>query len=327
MKKLAYKSLLAFASLTLAFSSCSEDELTPYVFQDEPKEMTEFEKWLDLNYRVPYNIEFKYQMEDIESDYDYNLVPAVEQKAREIAVIAKKLWFEVYDQIVPDKEFMKKYAPRIIHLVGSPAINPSSGTMILGTAEGGLKITLYYINNLEQDNIDNLNEFYFKTMHHEFCHILHQTKVYPQEFNLISAKDYQRDEWQYASNEEANSAGFVSNYARSENREDFVETIANFLTKTPEQWEQMLEYAKVVESKPEEYTDESGATLVRYVDDGIDGYAVILQKFEIAKNWLRDAWGIDIYALRDRIIEIEKQVPSMDVDAIIAADLAEANKQ
>ena len=327
MKKLAYKSLLAFASLTLALSSCQEEELKPYVFQTDPKEMTDFELWLDENYRKPYNIEFKYQMEDIESDYDYNLVPSSEDKARKIAYIAKHLWFGVYDEIVNDKDFMKKYAPRIIHLVGSPALNPSTGTMILGTAEGGLKITLYYINNLEQDNVDNLNTYYFKTMHHEFAHILHQTKTYPQEFNLISATDYQRDEWQYATEVEANSAGFVSPYARSENREDFVEVLANFLTKTPEQWEKVLENARVVLSKPVQERDDDGNITIVYKDDGIDGEAVILQKFEIVKNWLRDAWNIDIYAMRDRIIEVEKEVPTWDIDALIQKDLENIRNQ
>ena len=30
----------------------------------------------DLNYTYPYNVDFKYRMQDIESDHKYNLVPA-----------------------------------------------------------------------------------------------------------------------------------------------------------------------------------------------------------------------------------------------------------
>lgn len=313
MRKFAYISLAAIISLALSFSSCSEDDFGSTIFIDSDTVKTTFDNWLDTNYRIPYNIEFKYRMEDIESDYDYNLVPARLDKSMEIAKIAKYLWFDVYDSIC-GSDFMATYAPRIIHLVGSPAINSSSNTIVLGTAEGGLKITLYWINNLDKTNIDGLNEYYFKTMHHEFAHILHQTKVYPQEFNLISATNYQRDEWQYQTDLEANSCGFVSPYARSENREDFVEIIANYLTKTPEQWEAMLERSRITLSKPEEQTDDNGNTTVVLVDDGVDGEAIIMQKFEIAKNWLRDAWNIDIDVLRQLILEREKEVPNINID-------------
>ena len=51
---------------------------------------------------------------------------------------------------------------------------------MLGTAEGGKKITLYEVNSLDFENVDIevLNEYYFKTMHHEFAHILHQKRNY-----------------------------------------------------------------------------------------------------------------------------------------------------
>ena len=43
-----------------------------------------------------------------------------------------------------------------------------------------MKITLYNVNDINPDKIDInlLNEYYFQTMHHEFAHILHQTKNY-----------------------------------------------------------------------------------------------------------------------------------------------------
>ena len=50
--------------------------------------------------------------------------------------------------------------------------------MVLGTAEGGKKITLYNVNdlNVKKINIEKLNNYYFETMHHEFAHILHQKR-------------------------------------------------------------------------------------------------------------------------------------------------------
>ena len=48
----------------------------------------------------------------------------------------------------------------MIHLVGSPAYK-NNGDMILGTAEGGLKITLYNVNNINVLNVADLNYYYF----------------------------------------------------------------------------------------------------------------------------------------------------------------------
>ena len=45
-----------------------------------------------------------------------------------------------------------------------------------------------------KDNIDNLNTFYLKTIHHEFSHILHQTYEYPSSFQLITP-GYLADKW------------------------------------------------------------------------------------------------------------------------------------
>ena len=84
---------------------------------------------------------------------------------------------------------MRKHAPAILHIVGSAAWN-GDGTITLGTAEGGLKITLYMTNWLNPKDIANMNKWFFKTMHHEFTHILQQDINYPQEYNLISAEDY-----------------------------------------------------------------------------------------------------------------------------------------
>ena len=65
-------------------------------------------------------------------------------------------------------DFLRVYVPKTFHLIGSPAYE-SSGNMVLGTAEGGKKITLYNVNdlNVKKINIEKLNNYYFETMHHE----------------------------------------------------------------------------------------------------------------------------------------------------------------
>ena len=103
-------------------------------------------------------------------------------------------------------------------ICGSAAYE-DNGTMVL-TAEGGLKVTLYLVKQSE-DRCRFLNEYYFKTMHHEFAHILHQTKSYDPDYDRISEGLYVSGDW-YLESDEA-LAWFISPYAMSEPREDIAE--------------------------------------------------------------------------------------------------------
>ena len=134
--------LLAFLCCGVAFSSCGEDELNSNsIFDDEvTTERTELDYWLDENYLYPYNVDFKYRMEDIESSLSDNLVPIRYDMAVQMARLVKYLWFEAYDE-AGGVQFTRQYAPKVIHLVGSWQWNPN-GTITLGYAEGGLKVTL-----------------------------------------------------------------------------------------------------------------------------------------------------------------------------------------
>ena len=230
--------LSAFAFMALA--SCSEEELGPTIFPDvsddaDPSSYTyQFDTWVNREFRDVYNLEFKYRMEDVEADMNYNLVPAKYDKARDLCLLSKYLWFDAYKEHA-GVDFLKQYGPRILHLIGSPAINATTGTEILGLAEGGLKVTLFKVNEMDVDNINMLNELYFRTMHHEFGHILHQTKSYPVEFNLLSAGRYDDSSWQSQEIGYVNSLGFVTPYSSSQYREDYAETIANYITRPQSQ--------------------------------------------------------------------------------------------
>lgn len=249
MKSMKYylMSLLMGAIFAMSFTSCSDDKLGETIFPDEedvldPTSATyQLDKWLRDNYLNVYNLEFRYKMEDVGTNMNYNLVPATYENSLDLAVLAKYLWFDVYAKIAgPD--FLKMYGPRIIHLIGSPAYNPSSGSMILGLAEGGIKVSLFRVNEMNVNNPLAMNEYYFKTMHHEFAHILHQTKSYPVEFNTYSVGRYDATNWTYRG-DEVHSLGFVTAYASESYREDFAETIANYIVLTDSQWARIYELA------------------------------------------------------------------------------------
>lgn len=315
MKKNLSK-LALFMSIFLISFGCSDDTFTDSIFVDPSEGLDPnsasypLDAWLYDNYLVPFNLDFRYKLQDVGADMDYNLVPTKYDKAVDMALLVKYLWFDAYAAAIDD-DFLKMWGPRIIHLIGSPAYNPANGTMILGLAEGGIKVSLFRCNSLDYANIGMLNEYYFKTMHHEFAHILHQTKTYPREFNTISAVYYEPFSWQNRDSRIVASLGFVSPYASSQTREDFVEVIANYIVKDDAEWDSLLKNAakewKTVGVNVVETTD----------SDGIEGDKIILRKLSICRQWLRDAWGVDLDRLRNEVqtrqsninmVELRKQL-------------------
>lgn len=267
-----YKYILASAltlALSPAFVSCGDDELGETIFPDvtdtvDPNSATyKFDTWLNQNFRDIYNLNFCYKMIDVEADMNYNLVPASFDKARDLALLTKYLWFDSYKELATE-EFLKEHGPRIIHLIGSPAYNPQTGTIILGLAEGGIKVSLFRVNDLDVNDFDQLNEYYFRTMHHEFAHIMHQTKSYPTEFNTLSNGRYDQSNWQDRNGGIVTSLGFITNYASSETREDFAETIANYVTRTDEQDQFLLWCADQNWFSGDDETDQSIAYCYYY---------------------------------------------------------------
>jgi len=234
--------------LSAGISSCSDDDFGPSIFDttDYPLDKSLYtfplDTFIKVNFLEPYNMRFLYKMEDIGSDMEKNLVPCSYSQSQKLAVLCKYLWYDVYKKCAGE-EFLKTYSPRVIHVIGSPSYNPSSGTETLGTAEGGLKITLYNANNISPDNLAYMNEYFFKTMHHEFGHILAQNYEYPTDFRLISNGRYNAVDWGETSDSVALGQGFVSPYASSQAREDWVEVIANYIVKDYHTWNAMLNTA------------------------------------------------------------------------------------
>ena len=288
MKKYIYTLLFA-ASIVLG--ACSEDKLDSHsIFNTESPERDAFDTWLLLNYIVPYNIQFNYKYIDKESDNTYNLIPAEYDKCVAMAKLTKYLWIDSYNELLGET-FIKTYCPRMIQLIGSKAYN-SQGSVVLGTAEGGLKITLYNVNELDVNNpnIDFLNTWFFKTMHHEFAHILHQTKNYSTDFNLIST-DYQGPSWlNLESDEVANTMGFVTRYASFSPDEDFVEIISNSITHDAGYWQNVLN------------------------NGGALGRIKLEKKFDIVRKYLKDSWSIDIDKLRDIVQRRSGSLSEVDLE-------------
>ena len=291
MKKNIYAILLAFVA-SFALMSCSDDDPSSQsIFPTTSPKRDAFDKWLLENYTFPYNVEMKYKMEDIESDMKYHLVPADSAKTAKLSIIMKYLWFDAYNEVVgPD--FIKENMPRTIHFIGSPAYN-SEGTMVLGTAEGGLKITLYMVNSLDDETLkdyDTMNKYYFHTLHHEFTHILNQKIPYDQSYKLITESGYVSGDWYLISDKTAHQAGFITPYAMVEPLEDFAEMLSGYVTKSQSEWNAIL------------------------ADAGTTGAASISAKLDIVRNYMQESWNVDIDQLRAAVLRRASTLKAVDLE-------------
>ena len=135
-----------------------------------------------------------------------------------------------------------------------------------------------------------MNQYFFKTMHHEFTHILQQDINYPQEYNLISAEDYRPSGWHNRRNiADYASLGFITNYAGSMPVEDITEVTCCYVTFTDEEWNAVFEAA------------------------GEAGRAKLNQKVKIMKQYMLDVWKIDMDLLKEVVRRRMNEVVQMEL--------------
>lgn len=281
--------LSLLAVVAVAFTACSEDELSgESVIKNPATAQTPFDNWLHRNFVMPYNIQIQWRYEDNESDMAYYDVPADSAQSVELARIIKYTCVEAYTKVA-GIDFTRKYFPKLFSFLGEFEYS-NNGSKKLGTAEGGKKIRLLGVNYVDElkKSRAGLDEYFLKTIHHEFVHILNQTKDYPRDFDKITPNGYVNDAW--SSDERLEGylpRGFITNYAQKEAREDFAEMVSTYIVSTPEKWEEMMKQA--------EGTDKSGREAIE-------------KKLAICKLYYKENFGIDLDKVRDAVIERENDV-------------------
>jgi substrate import-associated zinc metallohydrolase lipoprotein len=325
--------IFLFGLLALLVSACSNDDLDKEsIFTETTQtESTPLDQWVKTNFTDPYNIRFLYRYNDKETNNYYNVIPADYDKSVALAILLKHVWIDTYTELV-GQDFMKTYSPRVYQLIGSAEYNSSTGSIVLGTAEGGIKVTLFRVNDIDVDHpvIDSdspypnteavpidLNYWFFHTMHHEFCHILTQKKDYSTDFRTISTANYQRASWINVKDKDAGVKGFVTGYASMEYNEDFAETYATYITHTEDAWNKLLENAVQVK------LDENEDTIFTYDKNGnkfpvydYSGYDAIVKKLNIVKDYFQKQWGIDIDKLRTIVLRRSQEVKDLDLHTL-----------
>ncbi len=297
MKRLIIFFPIIFLAIILA--SCNDDDIDTKnsIFDDSIiQERNEFDKWLQQYFVNPYNIEVLYRFEDIQSSLEFDLIPAEIEKSKNLSIITRYLWVEPYDEAL-NPTFMRTYAPRILMYLGNPGWK-NNNSIVLGTAEGGMKVILFNVNKLDIKAQSTYDGF-IKTMHHEFAHILQQTKITDPAFDQITAGTYLSDNWTKLSLIEALRLGYLSTYSASSPIEDFVEIYSIFITSSPEYWESLLNAA----ATNADGSKSSGADFINL-------------KFMIVYNYFQDSWGLDLYEMRDIMLRRKSEVGSLDLNTL-----------
>ena len=268
-----YKKLILLSTVVL-LGACSGDEpLKESQLDLSTPPKTELDTWIDTNYLNPYNINVQYKWNQNAVDNNRFLFPPIQSKVQPVLEIVQKIWLDSYKNVA-GPNFVKNIAPREFVLVGGVNLN-TTGTITLGLAEGGKRITFFETDNVDKKNRANIKRF-LRTIQHEYIHILNQTKPFDEKSMATITPTGYSSAWYNTTDAVALEEGFLTAYAKSNINEDFAETAATILVSSK------AEYAAIL------------AAIVSPV-----ARASIKSKEAIVVKYYKDAFNIDLYKLRD----------------------------
>ncbi len=253
---------------------------------------TAIDNWIYDNYTEPYNISVKYKWELGEIDLNRTLVPPKEEQVIPLMNAIKQAWMDTYVSEAGPL-FFKNIAPKFFILVGSPAYN-GDGSIKLGTAEGGRKVVLYNINDFRIKGMPGYNPDtdtasvteMFRTIQHEFAHILDQNVRVPISFSSASANSYTSD-WLNVTAEDARNNGFITPYSNSGRDDDWAEMLAFLLVNGQTYFDA---YVNSIDPANVSATGVTGAQAIQRLRD----------KEASVVTYFDQAWGIDFRVLQAR---------------------------
>ena len=282
------KIYISFLLSALLMISCQKDEtIADSIIKDSGAEVTELDTWIYDNFTKPFNIQVKYKWDESEVAGDKILTPVKEEMVKPFLEAVLSIWVKPYVDVIGD-EFIKLYIPKQLMLVGSGNYM-SDGSVMMGQAESGKKITVFGINEFSTKRRSKLVS-QFHTIHHEFAHILHQTKMYPSDFASVTPGDYTNQWYDPNVNKSYKEKGFISEYSMSNVNEDFVEIVSTLLTSEVDDWKYKTEEFNIYTS------DAFGAP----VDEAKTKIAreLIKKKEKIVVDYFKRTWNIDLYELQ-----------------------------
>lgn len=297
--------------LSISISCSSKENLGESDLDTSTPELTDLDIWIRDNYTTDYNIEVLYHWDENVVDRNRYLFPPSIDKVQPALAAVKKIWIDTYTE-VGGEDFIKKIAPREVLLVGGINLNPS-GTITLGVAEGGKRITFFNTDLVDLTDRASLTRF-VSTMQHEYAHILNQTVPFDEEeFQSITPFNYTA-QWFNESIEAANELGYITDYARANVGEDFAEMVNTMLSNSADEYNAILEAIRTrvvtrevtaaINALPADAADETIAAVTEAVTLTASNQAqiainAIRAKENLVAEYFLDNFNLDIYELQE----------------------------
>lgn len=276
---------LLYIPLMFLLACSGDDEADVPVRQVEPS-TDPLDVFIWENFTEPLGIAVRYRYVDRYVNPNNRVTPPRRDLVQPTLDFLTKYWITPYQEVANGEEYFRSTVPAEVVLIGSFIFN-TDGTVVLGTADAGARITLTDINSIDEEDQDWLFR-QLGTIYHEYAHIMHQRFDLPPGFQEISPQGYtSRGSWFTLNDDEALRRGFVSPYGTSDVNEDFAEVVA-FLLYEPDFFDQYI--------NEEDCTD----------DDCLErneGRALIRTKYNAILEHYERNTGVDLLQLRARIQE------------------------
>ena len=219
-------------------TACQKEEtITKSLLDTNKPQLNNLDSWLENNFTTPYNIEVLYRWNENKTKLERYLHPPKLERVQPTMEAIKKIWLDSYKEVAGEN-FVKKIAPRELLLIGGRNLNPS-GTITLGVAENGLRITFFNVDIVNLKDRTSLIEF-IETIQHEYVHILNQNIPFDEEsYQKITPSGY-TGEWFNETTADSRELGYITNYARSNEIEDFAEMVTAMLSNTKAEYDAII---------------------------------------------------------------------------------------
>jgi substrate import-associated zinc metallohydrolase lipoprotein len=269
----------------IVMASCFQDESLTSPVKTHPVSDDPIDIYIQTNFTDKYGVAVRYRYVDRYVDQNKRVTPPKRELVEPMLDFLTDFWIDPFINVPNGKEFFQGYVPAEVIFIGSTIYN-ADGTVTLGTADAGARITLSEVNDIDIDN----KVWIFRqlgTIYHEFAHIMHQRNNLPPSWQQISPQGYTSlGSWYNLSEEEALQRGFVSPYGTSTFNEDFAEVVA-FLLFEPEFYERFI-------------IDEEGCT-TSDCDARNEGRAKLRRKYNAILAHYEQFVGVDLLAVREII--------------------------
>ncbi len=222
---------LCYMAVGFMLVSCFPTEQLSVEEREEQSLESELDIYIQENFTEEYGIAVRYRFVDNYVQSFQRVAPPTLENVRPMLDFVQEYWIAPYLEVENGDAFFRRYVPSELVFLGGLIYN-GDGTVTLGTADAGARITFTDVNAIDpSDTVWRTQQL--NTVYHEFAHIVHQEFKLPTAFETISPEGYTgAGSWFVLDDQDALERGFVSPYATSSPNEDFAETVAFFLFDT-----------------------------------------------------------------------------------------------